>query len=78
MVNKYKGDYYKKHFNCWDHLASMMIAHIRQEDSLRDIALSMPMPASCTTSVSNNVLDPRLPMPTNFAIIAYTRNLPEP
>jgi hypothetical protein len=41
IVNKYKGDYHTKHFKCWDHLASMMVAHIRQEDSLRDIDITL-------------------------------------
>jgi len=41
IVNKYKGDYHTKHFKCWDHLVSMMIAHIRQEDSLRDIDITL-------------------------------------
>ena len=41
IVNKYKGDYHTKHFKCWDHLASMMIAHIRQEDSLRNIDITL-------------------------------------
>jgi len=41
IVNKYKGDYYTKHFKCWDHIVSMMIAHIRQEDSLRDIDITL-------------------------------------
>ena len=41
IVNKYKGDYHTKHFKCWDHLASMMIAHIRQENSLRDIDITL-------------------------------------
>ena len=46
IVNKYKGDYHTKHFKCWDHLASMMIAHIRQEDSLRDIDMTLNAHAS--------------------------------
>ena len=41
IVNKYKGDYHTKHFKCWDHIVSMMIAHIRQEDSLRDIDITL-------------------------------------
>ncbi len=41
IVNKYNGDYHTKYFKCWDHLASMMIAHIRQEDSLRDIDITL-------------------------------------
>ena len=41
IVNKYKGDFHTKHFKCWDHLASMMIAHIRQENSLRDIDITL-------------------------------------
>ena len=46
IVNKYKGDFYKKHFKCWDHLVSMMIAHIRQENSLRDIDITLNAHAS--------------------------------
>jgi hypothetical protein len=46
IVNKYKGDYHTKHFKCWDHLASMMIAHIRQEESLRDIDITLNAHAS--------------------------------
>ena len=46
IVNKYKGDYHTKHFKCWDHLVSMMIAHIRQEDSLRDIDITLNAHAS--------------------------------
>jgi hypothetical protein len=37
VVNKYRGDYRTKHFKCWDQLASLIFAHIRQESSLRDI-----------------------------------------
>lgn len=37
IVNKYQGDYRTKHFKCWDQLASLIFAHIRQENSLRDI-----------------------------------------
>jgi hypothetical protein len=37
IANKYKGDYHSKHFTCWDQLACMIFAHIRQESSLRDI-----------------------------------------
>ena len=37
VVNKYKGDYRTKHFKCWDQIACMIFAHIRQEKSLRDI-----------------------------------------
>jgi len=37
IVNKYKGDYRSKHFKCWDQLACMIFAQIRQESSLRDI-----------------------------------------
>ena len=46
IVNKYNGDYRTKHFKCWDHLTSMMIAHIRQEDSLRDIDITLNAHAS--------------------------------
>lgn len=41
IVKKYRGDYRTKHFKCWDQLACMMFAHIRQEKSLRDIDIAM-------------------------------------
>jgi transposase len=37
IANKYQGDYRSKHFKCWDQLACMIFAQIRQESSLRDI-----------------------------------------
>ena len=37
VVNKYQGDYGTKNFKCWDQMACMVLAHIRQENSLRDI-----------------------------------------
>ena len=46
IVNKYKGDYHTKHFKCWDQLACMIFAHIRQERSLRDIDVSLNAHAS--------------------------------
>jgi len=46
IVNKYKGDYRTKHFKCWNQLACMIFAHIRQEDSLRDIDIAMNAHAS--------------------------------
>jgi hypothetical protein len=41
LVDKYNGDHRAKSFKCWDQLASMMIAHINQEDSLRDLDITM-------------------------------------
>ena len=41
IVNKYKGDFRTKHFKCWNQLACMIFAHIRQEDSLRDIDIAL-------------------------------------
>ncbi len=46
IVNKYNGDYRTRHFKCWDQLACMMLAHIRQEDSLRDIDITLNAHAS--------------------------------
>jgi hypothetical protein len=46
IVNKYKGDYRTKHFKCWNQLACMIFAHIRQENSLRDIDIAMNAHAS--------------------------------
>lgn len=46
IVNKYNGDYRIKHFKCWDQLACMTLAHIRQEDSLRDIDITLNAHAS--------------------------------
>jgi IS4 transposase len=41
IVNKYKGDFHTKTFKCWNQLACMIFAHIRQEDSLRDIDIAL-------------------------------------
>lgn len=41
IVNKYQGDYRTKGFKCWNQLVCMMFAHIRQEDSLRDIDIAL-------------------------------------
>jgi len=41
IANKYNGDYRSKHFKCWDQLACMIFAQIRQESSLRDIDRAM-------------------------------------
>jgi len=45
-VNKYNGDYRAKRFKCWNQMACMIFAHIRQEDSLRDIDISLNAHAS--------------------------------
>ena len=41
IVEKHHGDYRTKHFKCWQQLACMMFAHIRQENSLRDIDIAI-------------------------------------
>ena len=41
IVNKYKGDYRARHFKCWNQLACMIYAQIRQEQSLRDIDIAL-------------------------------------
>ncbi len=41
IVEKYHGDYRTKRFKCWQQLACMMFAHIRQENSLRDIDIAI-------------------------------------
>jgi hypothetical protein len=46
IVNKYNGDYRTKHFKCWNQMACMVFAHIRQEDSLRDIDIALNAHAS--------------------------------
>ena len=46
LVNKYNGDYRTKNFKCWHQLACMMLAHIRQENSLRDIDIALNAHAS--------------------------------
>lgn len=46
IVNKYKGDYRTKTFKCWNQMACMIFAHIRQEDSLRDIDIALNAHAS--------------------------------
>jgi hypothetical protein len=46
IANKYQGDYHSKHFKCWDQLACMIFAQIRQERSLRDIDRALNAHAS--------------------------------
>ena len=46
IVNKYKGDFHTKTFKCWHQLACLIFAHIRQEDSLRDIDIALNAHAS--------------------------------
>jgi len=41
FANKYKGDFHTKTFKCWHQLGCMIFAHIRQEDSLRDIDIAL-------------------------------------
>ena len=41
IVDKYNGDYRTRQFRCWHQLACMMFAHIRQENSLRDIDIAL-------------------------------------
>jgi hypothetical protein len=41
IVNKYKGDFHTKTFKCWHQLGCLIFAHIRQEDSLRDIDIAL-------------------------------------
>lgn len=41
IVNKYKGDYRTKRFKCWNQMACIIFAHIRQENSLRDIDIAL-------------------------------------
>ncbi len=41
IVNRYQGDYRTKKFKCWHQMAAMIFAQIRQEDSLRDIDMSL-------------------------------------
>ena len=41
IVNKYNGDYHTKTFKCWHQLTCMIFAHVRQEDSLRDIDIAL-------------------------------------
>ena len=37
IVKRYNGDFRSRSFSCWNQLVCLMFAHIRQEDSLRDI-----------------------------------------
>ncbi len=46
IVNKYQGDYRTREFKCWNQMACMIFAHIRQEDSLRDIDIALNAHAS--------------------------------
>jgi len=41
IVNKYNGDFHTKTFKCWHQLGCMIFAHVRQENSLRDIDIAL-------------------------------------
>jgi len=41
IVKKYNGDYRVRSFKCWHQMVCMMFAHIRQENSLRDIDIAL-------------------------------------
>jgi hypothetical protein len=41
IVDKFNGDYRTRQCKCWHQLACMMFAHIRQENSLRDIDIAL-------------------------------------
>ncbi len=41
IVSRYRGDYRTRKFKCWHQMAAMIFAQIRQEDSLRDIDMSL-------------------------------------
>lgn len=45
-VKKYNGDYRTKKFKCWNQMACIIFAHIRQESSLRDIDIALNAHAS--------------------------------
>lgn len=46
IVESYAGDYRVRSFKCWHQLVCMMLAHIRQERSLRDIDMTLNAHAS--------------------------------
>jgi transposase len=40
-VRKYKGDYYVKHFTCWNQLLVMMFGQLSGRESLRDLIVAL-------------------------------------
>ena len=40
-VRKYKGDYYVKHFTCWNQLLVMMFGQLSSRESLRDLIVAL-------------------------------------
>lgn len=41
FVRKYKGDYYVKHFTCWNKLLVMIFGQLRNRDSLCDLIVAL-------------------------------------
>jgi hypothetical protein len=41
IVGRYKGDYYIRHFTCWNQLLSMMYGQLNNRESLRDLVLTV-------------------------------------
>jgi len=40
-VSRYKGDYYIRHFTCWNQLLCMMFGQLSNRESLRDLVLTV-------------------------------------
>ena len=41
LVKRYKGNFYVKHYTCWNHLSTMLWAQLTSRSSLRDIECSL-------------------------------------
>lgn len=41
LVRKFKGDYYVKHFTCWNQLLALMFGQFSNRESLRDLIVAL-------------------------------------
>ena len=41
IANKYKGNYYVKHFTCWNQLLALMFGQLSNRESLRDLIVAL-------------------------------------
>lgn len=41
IVEKYDGDYYVKHFTCWNQLLTLMFGQLCNQASLRDLIVAL-------------------------------------
>ncbi len=79
IANKYNGNKYVKQFTCWNQLTVLMFGQLSNRESLRDVILATQTHATKAYHLGfgKHVAKSILADPTQSAIIAYSRSLPQ-